>query len=235
MKRFPPINPRFPHFLHGGDYNPDQWVQTPQVWDEDMRLMKLADCNTMSIGIFSWVSLEPEEGKFTFGWLDEIMDKLAANRAFAVLATPSGSKPAWLSEKYPEVCRMTAQGLRQPHQGRHNHCRTSPIYRQKCHIINEHLAHRYKDHPALLVWHVSNEYNGEDCHCPLCYAAFQEWLKKRYHNSLEELNQAWWSAFWSHTYTAWEQIRPLDTSIHGLMLDWRRFNTDQTIDFFNWH
>lgn len=230
-ERFPPITAKCPHILHGGDYNPDQWMHTPEVWDEDMRLMRLAGCNVMSVGIFSWAALEPREGHFEFGWLDTIMDKLAANGVYVVLATPSGSKPPWLSETYPEVCRTNAQGQREPHRERHNHCRTSPVYREKCQIINTRLATRYKDHPALVAWHVSNEYNGGDCHCPLCYEAFHAWLKKRY-GTLEELNHAWWTGFWSHAFTDWAQIRPVDPSIHGLMLDWQRFKTDQTIDFF---
>ena len=90
-KRYPPINPRFPHFMHGGDYNPDQW--TPDVWDEDMRLMRLAHVNVAAVGIFSWTALEPAEGQFTFGWLDRIMDMLAENDAYAVLATPTGARP----------------------------------------------------------------------------------------------------------------------------------------------
>ena len=88
-KRFPPITSKCPRILHGGDYNPDQWRHTPEVWDEDMRLMKLAGCNAMTVGIFSWASIEPREGEFDFGWLDTIMDKLAAHGAFAVLATPN--------------------------------------------------------------------------------------------------------------------------------------------------
>jgi len=230
--RYPPINPKCPHLLHGGDYNPDQWQDTPEIWDEDMRLMKLSGCNAMSVGIFSWAALEPEEGRYTFGWLDSIMDKLAENGAYAVLATPSGSKPAWMSAAYPEVCRMRADGTRDPHAGRHNHCRTSLVYRERCVAINTELATRYKDHPALLVWHVSNEYNGGDCLCPLCLGGFRGWLRSRYHNDLDALNRAWWTGFWSHTFTAWDQIVPVDRSIHGLMLDWKRFLTHQTIDFF---
>ncbi len=231
-KRLPPITAKVPHFWHGGDYNPDQWLCTPEIWDEDIDLMKKAGCNAMSIGIFAWSALEPREGEFAFGWLDTVMDKLAASGFYAVLATPSGSKPAWLSEAYPETCRVDSQGMREPHQRRHNHCRTSPVYRAKCRIINTELASRYRNHPALLAWHVSNEYNGGDCHCPLCYEAFHNWLKARYHNDLAELNEAWWTAFWSHKYSDWRQIRPVDNSIHGLMLDWKRFSTDQTIDFF---
>ena len=231
--QFPPINARFPHFLHGGDYNPDQWPE--EVWAEDMRLMKLSNCNTMSVGIFSWTQLEPQEGKFTFGWLDKIMDLLAANGGYAVLATPSGARPAWMSKKYPEVLRVRPERLRNLHGVRHNHCFTSPVYREKVSIINTKLAERYKDHPALLVWHISNEYNGE-CHCDLCQAAFRVWLKKKYDNDLDKLNQAWWAAFWSHTYTAWEQIEspsPVGEPIlHGLNLDWKRFCNDQTFDFF---
>jgi len=233
MKRFDPINPKCPHMLHGGDYNPDQWIATPEVWDEDMRLMKLSGCNAMSICIFAWSALEPEEGRFEFGWLDSIMDKLAESGGYAVMATPSGSKPAWMSRAYPEIRRVKADGARQPHGSRHNHCRTSPVYREKCVIINTKLAERYREHPALLAWHASNEYNGGDCMCEHCLAAFREWLKVRYDNDIDKLNHAYWSAFWSHTFPDWEYVVPTDHGIHGLMLDWERFKTIQTIDFFN--
>ncbi len=231
--RYPPINPRFPHFLHGGDYNPDQW--TPEIWREDMRLMKLANCNAMSVGIFAWTRLEPQEGQYDFSWLDTVMDLLSAHDGYAVLATPSGARPAWLSQKYPEVLRVRPDGLRNLHGTRHNHCPTSPVYRQKTAQINRLLAERYAGHPALLVWHISNEFNGE-CHCSLCQEAFRAWLKQKYHNSLDELNQAWWASFWSHTYTDWSQVEspsPVgENSLHGLNLDWKRFITDQTIDFY---
>jgi beta-galactosidase len=229
--RFPPLAPRCPHILHGGDYNPDQWP--PEVWDEDLRLMRLAGCNAMSVGIFAWVKLEPEESRFEFGWLDAILDKLAAGGAVAVLATPSGARPAWLSAKYPEVLRVSPGRVRNLHGQRHNHCFTSPIYRDKVQTINRYLADRYRDHPALAVWHISNEYGGE-CHCPLCQEAFRGWLQAKY-GSLEALNAAWWTAFWSHTYTAWSQIESPaphgETCVHGQNLDWKRFTTDQTVDF----
>lgn len=229
--KYPPINPKFPFFLHGGDYNPDQWPE--KVWSEDMRLMKLSHCNAMSVGIFAWARLEPAEGQFDFDWLDRVMDMIAENDGVAVLATPSGARPAWMARQYPEVLRVRPDRGRNLFGRRHNHCLTSPIYREKVHIINSKLAERYAHHPALAVWHLSNEYNGE-CHCDLCRAAFVEWLKEKY-GTLDAVNQAWWSAFWSHTYTDWDLIEPPspigETSVHGLNLDWKRFVTDQTIDF----
>ncbi|MCC7204779.1 MAG: beta-galactosidase [Phycisphaeraceae bacterium] len=235
--KYPPISPKTPFFLHGGDYNPDQWMPEvyPGVWEEDMRLMKLAGCNEASVGIFSWASIEPEEGRFEFGWLDKIMDMLAKNGAFAVLATPSGARPAWMSQKYPEVLRVEGNRQRNLHGKRHNHCFSSPVYREKVRIINTKLAERYKDHPALIVWHVSNEYNG-DCHCDYCQKAFRGWLRKRYGNDIEKLNQAWWTGFWAHRFNDFDQVEspsPIgEDLLHGHNLDWKRFVTDQTIDFF---
>jgi beta-galactosidase len=232
-KRYPPINPKCPHFLHGGDYNPEQWLHAPEVLKDDLRLMKLAHCNAMTVGVFSWATLEPEEGQFAFTWLDRVLDDLANNGVFAILATPSGARPAWISQKYPEVLRVNADRTRILHGARHNHCYTSPVYREKTALINHKLAERYKNHPALLVWHISNEYGGE-CHCGPCQEAFRVWLKNRY-GSLEALNQAWWTAFWSHTYTDWSQIESPSSqgewAIHGLNLDWKRFVTHQTTDF----
>lgn len=233
--QYKPIHEKCRHFLHGGDYNPEQWLGTPGIWEEDMRLMKLANCNAMSIGIFSWSRLEPEEGKFDFGWLDTIMDGLEKNGAYAVLATPSGARPAWMSQKYPEVLRVGANRVRNLHGVRHNHCYTSPVYREKATRINRLLAERYKDHPALLVWHISNEFGGE-CHCELCQQAFRDWLKNKYENDLDKLNHAWWTTFWSHTITDWSQIESPaphgESYVHGMNLDWKRFVTHQTIDFF---
>ena len=125
------INKDFPFFLHGGDYNPEQWINTPEIWDEDMRLMKKAHCNAASIGIFSWAALEPEEGKYDFSFLDEIMDKLEKNGCAAILATPSASRPIWLAKKYPEVLRTDANRQQNLYGTRHNHCLTSPVYRRK--------------------------------------------------------------------------------------------------------
>ena len=220
---------------HGGDYNPDQWRDEPGVIEEDFRLFKKARINSASVGIFAWTALEPEEGRYEFGWLDDIMERAERQKMAIVLATPSGSKPHWMAAKYPEVRRMNhpdgiMEPLREVQSGRHNHCFTSPVYRRKCVEMNTRLAERYKGHGALAMWHVSNEYGGS-CHCPLCYGAFQKWLKAKY-GTLAAVNEAWWSRFWSHEYTEWSQINVIDWSVEGLHLDWKRFVSDQTVDFF---
>ena len=231
-----PLNPRFPFFLHGGDYNPDQWRHVPGVLDEDFRLFPLAGINSVSVGIFSWTALEPEEGRYEFGWLDDVMDRCAARGMAVVLATPSGARPAWMAQKYPEVLRMNWPESVAPQRnlwsGRHNHCPTSPVYREKVRQIDGALAERYGRHPALAFWHLSNEYSGE-CRCPRCMAAFRDWLRKKY-GSLDELNHAWWTGFWAHGYTDWDQIERIDPCLDGLVVDWRRFVSDITADFVRW-
>jgi beta-galactosidase len=233
MSKFPPISSKLPVMLHGADYNPEQWIGYPDVLKEDIRLMKLANCNVMSVGIFSWVKLEPEEGVFTFDWMDRLLDTFAANGIHAFLATPSGARPAWMSAKYPEVLRVGSNRVRNLHGFRHNHCYTSEVYRDKVARINRELAMRYANHPAVIGWHISNEFGGE-CHCEDCQQAFREWVEMKY-ETLDAINHAWWTTFWSHTYTGWDQIESPsahgETQVHGLNLDWKRFVSEQTIDF----
>ncbi|WP_168121739.1 beta-galactosidase [Paenibacillus sp. HB172176] len=228
-----PISAKLPVMMHGADYNPDQWLNYPEVLKEDIRLMKLAGCNVMAVGIFSWASLEPEEGRFTFEWLDRLLDSFADNGIYAWLATPTGARPNWMSEKYPEVLRVGPNRVRNLHGMRHNHCYNSPIFREKTKIINSKLAQRYAKHPAVIGWHINNEYSGE-CHCDYCQGAFQEWIRRKY-ESLDALNEAWWTTFWAHTYSSWSQIESPaphgEFAVHGHNLDWRRFVSDQHIDF----
>ena len=233
MKEFATLHP---HFLHGADYNPDQWFAYPEILAQDPEMMQKAHCNCMSVGIFSWAMLEPKEGEYHFEELDRIIENLASKGIKTILATPSAARPRWMAEKYPEVRRVNKAGVREEYNSRHNHCYTSPIYREKTAAIDRLLAQRYGRNPNVILWHISNELGGE-CHCQLCQAAFRNWLKKKYNNSLDALNHAWWSAFWSHTVTDWEQIHsPVqngepDEIMTGLYLDWRNFVTYQTTDF----
>ncbi len=231
-RAFPLVSEKLPRFFHGGDYNPDQW--SPEVWEEDMRLMKLANVNVATVGVFSWVSLQPDPEEFNFDWLDTIMDMLAGNDLFAVLATPTAAHPAWLSRLHPEVLRSDRRGERRRHGWRVNFCPNSTAYREACQRVDRELAERYRDHEALLLWHVSNEFSGS-CYCENCAAAFRDWLQDRY-GELEELNQKWYTAFWSHTYTDWAQIEPPyengEQSIPALNVDYGRFQDESVRQCF---
>lgn len=221
-------------FLHGGDYNPDQWQNYPEILEDDLRMMKEAHVNTVTVGVFAWDSLEPREGEYHFEWLDKVFEDVYKMGGNIILATPSGGRPQWMSKKYEEVNRVDEMGHRHHHGFRHNHCYSSPIYRQKVQQINRELAKRYGNHPALLMWHVSNEYSGE-CFCEYCQENWRQWVKNKY-KTLDRLNEAWWAHFWGGSYTSWSQVVPPsplgETKSHGMDLDWKRFNTEMTIDFF---
>lgn len=227
---------RIQKILYGGDYNPEQWPE--EIWQEDMRLFHLAHIDVVTLNVFSWASLQLSDDVYDFSRLDRIMDLAEQNDLKICLATSTGAHPAWMARKYPEILRVNEQGIRRNFGSRHNSCPSSPIYRKFSTALADKLADRYKNRKNLIGWHVSNEYGGM-CYCDKCAGAFREWLKKRY-QTLEELNRAWNTAFWSHTFYDWEEIpvpdqrseefyfggNLLKTNFQGISLDYRRFMSD---------
>ena len=218
----------------GGDYNPDQWDAA--TIDEDMRLFKKAGINLLVLPVFSWAKLEPEEGVYNFGWLDEIIEKIWANGIKVCLATPTVAQPAWLSTRYPEVLPVDIAGRRRTHGMRVMFCVNSQKYRERAAAIAEEFARRYAHHPALAMWHVANEY-GTYCYCPVCEAKFRLWLKDRY-GSLDGLNERWHTSFWGRTLSSFEEIT-LPSELNddyrfnpAIQLDYMRFMTDSTAECF---
>ena len=226
--------PQVKGMLHGGDYNPEQWLDRPDILAEDIRLMKAAHINEATLGVFSWSVYEPAEGEFCFDWLRSIMDTLYENGIYTILATPSGARPVWLDEAYPEALRVNDAGVRALHGLRHNHCMSSPRYREKVRVIDTRLAQAVGNHPGLLLWHISNELGGA-CYCPLCRKRFQGYLRQRFDGDIDKLNAAWWTTFWSHRFQRFDQIDPPmkngEGSIGGLNLEWKRFTTENMTDF----
>jgi beta-galactosidase len=227
--------PRVDGIAYGGDYNPDQWPEA--TWAEDAALMQEAGVSMVSVGIFSWARLEPTEGHYDFGWLDTVMDLMHEHGIGVDLATATASPPPWFSHHYPDSLPVTRDGVRLWHGSRQAYCPSSPDYRAATTRLAEALARRYRDHPALVMWHVNNEYG---CHVPQCYcdasaAAFRRWLQARYHE-IEQLNSAWGTAFWSQHYADWQEIvPPRATPSHpnpGQQLDWWRFCSDELLACF---
>jgi beta-galactosidase len=226
---------KIPQFLYGGDYNPEQWPEN--VWLEDARLMREAGVNLVSLGIFSWTKLEPRPDEYRFDWLDRLMDLLHEHGVSVNLATPTASPPAWLVHRHPEILPVTAEGTRLWHGSRRHYCPHNPVYRERARNIATKLAERYANHPALVMWHVDNEYacHVAECFCDVSAAAFRDWLRERY-GSLDGLNHAWGTAFWSQIYTDWAEIYPprrMPTFVNPTQrLDWMRFSSDSWITCF---
>lgn len=216
----------------GGDYNPEQW--DPAVWREDVRLMREAGVNLVSLGVFAWASLEPEPGRYTFGWLDEVMDLLHDNGIAVNLATPTAAPPAWLTRLHPEVFPVMADGERFGFGNRLHYDPSSPIYRQYAANITTRLAERYSSHPALAMWHISNEY-GPTAYNEAASENFRRWLKRRY-GDLATLNEAWTTRFWGQVYTDWDQVEvpsvPRTWMNPSRILDFKRFTSDALLECF---
>ncbi|MEU7695816.1 beta-galactosidase, partial [Microbispora hainanensis] len=217
---------------YGGDYNPEQWPE--EVWAEDVALMRRAGVNLVTVGVFSWSRLEPSEGRYTFGWLDRVLGLLADGGIRVGLAVPTASPPPWFSLAHPDALTVTRDGVRLTHGSRDTYCVSAPAYREASLRITRALGERYRDHPALAMWHVHNEY-GTPCHCDHAAAAFRAWLRERY-GGLDALNDAWTTAFWSQHYSDWAQITPPRATQYlpnpAQALDFRRFVSDEMLAHF---
>lgn len=230
MRQWPPTRVHL-----GGDYNPEQWPT--DVWDEDLEAMRRAGVTFVSLGIFSWSWLEPREGDFDFGWLDDMMGRLAAVGIDVDLATATASPPMWLAHKHPEIAPVDHDGRRLWPGSRQAWCPSSTVFTTYATRLAEQMALRYHGHPALAMWHISNEYgcHNTPCFCDTCAAGFRAWLEQR-HGTLDGLNDAWGTAFWSQRYAEWDHVLPprlTPTFANpGQSLDYKRYQSDALLAQF---
>ena len=222
---------------YGGDYNPDQWPE--EVWDDDVRLMKKAGVNLVSVGIFSWAKIETSEGVYDFDWLDRIINKLGEAGIAVDLASATASPPMWLTQAHPEVLWKDYRGdVCQP--GARQHWRpTSPVFREYALKLCRAMAEHYKGNPYVVAWHVSNEYG---CHNRFDYSedaerAFRKWCEERY-GTIDAVNDAWGTAFWAQRMNDFTEIVPPrfigdgNFMNPGKLLDFKRFSSDALKAFY---
>lgn len=223
---------------YGGDYNPEQWPE--ETWAEDMRLLKLAHIDTVTLNVFSWASLQSDDDVYHFEKLDKIINLVTGHGMNICLATSTGAHPAWMARKHPDILRVEHNGMKRKFGGRHNSCPNSPTYRKYAPALAAKLAERYKNYDNIVAWHISNEYGGE-CYCETCEKKFREWLKEKY-KTIDEVNRVWDTAFWGHTFYDFEDIvvpnllsEHMDDTrscFQGISLDYRRFNSESILNAY---
>lgn len=224
--------------LYGGDYNPNQWEE--DSWEKDLNYLKEGGINSVTINVFSWAELQPEEEQYDFSQLDKIIGKCSAAGMDIVLGTATAAMPAWMFTRYPEVARVDFNGRKRKFGKRHNACPNSMVYRKYSALLAGKLAERYGNNKSVKLWHVNNEYGGA-CFCENCEKAFRIWLRKRY-GSLEKLNEAWNTVFWGHTIYSWDEIVAPnilseanawdDSAFEGMSVDYHRFTSDSLLENF---
>lgn len=223
------------NIFFGVDYYPEHWPR--ERWETDADLMKELGISVARMGEFAWSMLEPEEGRYEFGWLEEAISVLASRGIRTVLGTPSPTPPAWIIEKNPEILPVDSQGRIRGFGGRHHNCQSNAAYRAHIARMVRALAARFARNPHVAAWQIDNELGNSHqdlCHCASCAAAFRSWLKEKY-GTVEELNLRWGTVFWSQSYGDFRQVPTpaLTPNSHSpsLLLDWRRFHSDLIVDF----
>jgi beta-galactosidase len=231
-------NPCVKKILFGGDYNPEQWDDATRK--EDMRMLRLAGIDIVTLNVFSWARLQPSEDVYDFSDLDSIIDMVTDAGMNICLATSTATHPAWMARKYPDVLRVDIDGRKRQFGARQNSCPNSPSYRKYSVRLAEKTAERYGKRKNILAWHISNEYGGL-CYCDNCRNAFRQWLKEKY-GTIDALNRAWNTSFWGHTYYDWDDIVvpsnlserwPVNrTSCQIQTIDYYRFQSDSMLSCY---
>jgi beta-galactosidase len=226
---------QFKEMTAGVCYYPEHWPK--EMWRDDLRRIREAGISVIRIAEFAWTIFEPAEGTFSFDFFDEFLAVAEEEGIRVIFGTPSATPPAWLTEKYPEVLNARKDGVLLRHGGRRHYNYNSPVYRKLTARIVEQLARHYGQHPCLVGWQIDNELNCEtsEFYSEADHAAFRSFLKEKY-GTLDALNDAWGTVFWSETYTDWEQLhcpRPVINNGDNphLMLDYRRFVSASCLTF----
>lgn len=217
-----------PPLMYGSAWYPEQWPEAE--WDADLARMQAAGLNMVRIGEFAWSSLEPAEGRYELDWMERAVAAAARRGMVTIIGTPTDTPPAWMTTKYSEILRVAEDGSRLQHGSRRHFSIGSEKYRELCRGIVEQLALRFGKNPNVVAWQIGNEYT-EDSFDTESRTRFHRWLEKKY-GTLDALNQAWMTAYWSQTYTEWSQV-PMTTgrANPGLLLEHKRFVTDTWRDF----
>lgn len=232
---FDAVIPRLPEIAFGGDWNPEQWPQ--EVWVEDIQLMKEAGVNLVTLAVFSWAMVQPKEDTWDFAWLDKILDMCLEAGIKVDMATATASPPPWLGLNYPDTLAVTADGMTLAWGARQHFSPSSKTFMEKSQLVVKKMLERYKDHEAIVMWHVGNEYGA---HTAYCYskeseAGFRKWLTQKY-QTVEKLNERWGTRFWSQKYSSWDEVMPPRTTAYfpnpSQQLDFKRFSSDAMLNLY---
>ncbi|PZX16403.1 beta-galactosidase [Breznakibacter xylanolyticus] len=218
-------------------YYPEHWNESQ--WERDIQNIADMGFEFIHLGEFAWIDMEPEEGHFQFEWLDRVIDLAQKHQLKVILCTPSITPPVWLGEKHPEIYLMNANYIRQEHGTRAMNSLTNDIYRQYCATIVTQLAQRYGQHKAVIGWQIDNEPEAKHDFSPSAQAAFRTWLEKQY-GTIDKLNAAWGTAFWSQRYSRFDQVKIPNAQMVGwwgtnphALLDFQRFSADVQGEFLD--
>ncbi|MDR2919748.1 MAG: beta-galactosidase [Tannerella sp.] len=218
----------------GTYYYPEHWDESQ--WERDLKQIKELGFEFVHYAEFAWAQLEPKEGVYTFDWLDRAVDLADKNGLKVIMCTSTATPPVWLVRKHPDVLIEHEDGTKMDHGARQHPSVSNDFYREYSMKMIEKLAQHYGKDKRIIGWQLDNEPRPAQDYGEDAQQRFGKWLQNRY-ETIDALNKAWGTAFWSQVYTDFSEINiprvsQMFMNSHQI-LDYKRFSTEEMASFLD--
>lgn len=220
------------NLLFGAAYY-DEYMPYDRL-EQDVEMMKKAGINTVRIAESTWSTCEPQEGVFDFSHVIRVMDAMEQADINVIIGTPTYAVPTWMVKAHPDVLATTKKG-----QGIYGARQimdiTNPVYLFYAERVIRELMKVTAHRKCVIGFQIDNETKYHGTAGRNVQLQFIKYLREKFHDNLDEMNQAFGLDYWSNRINAWEDFPDVRGTINGsLGAEFEKFQRTLVDSFLSW-